>query len=270
MNNYENRIVLFLDILGFKKIINETIKKSKKSSPFEVVDKTTFIIETIREMTNDAEISHKKSSKVVSQFSDSIVISFKADDQKELPNLFYNLQRLIAKLIARKVLCRGAISYGLLYHKNNLVFGPALVDAFETESQAALYPRVILDKSVIEIMKYHYSFENKHSFRKITFDVNVDSFLKTDTDDKFYVDYFIGTMMFFKEEEMYKIYSDLRKMIMDGLRYKNPSINIKYGWMKNKYNKLKESLELIDKDEELFYKRPDIKKFYDDFKPITT
>jgi hypothetical protein len=270
MKNYENRIVLFLDILGFKKIVEGTLKKTKESDEAEVVEKTKFLIETINEINKIAQLTPKETSKVVTQFSDSIVISFKAYDQEEIPKLFYNLQRLIAKLVAREILCRGAISYGPLYHKENLIFGPALVDAYETETKAALYPRVILDKSVLEIMKYNYSLENKHTYRKIRFDSEVDSCLKTDTDDKFYIDYFTGSMMFYNDEELFKVYKNLRKIITDGLRFKDPNINIKYGWMKNKYNKLPEYLEHINQEEELFDKRPDIKKFYLEFKPIKT
>lgn len=119
MNNYENRIVFFLDILGFKKIVEETVQRTKQSEE-EIAEKTSFLIETMNEMTKLAQLSPGETSKVVTQFSDSIVISFKADDQEEIPGLFYSLQRLIAKLIAREVLCRGAISYGLLYHKPKL------------------------------------------------------------------------------------------------------------------------------------------------------
>lgn len=268
MDNYENRIVLFLDILGFKKIIEETVEKENDSSGKEIIEKTSFLIETINEMTKVASLTPKETTKNVTQFSDSIVISFKADDEKEIPSLFHNLQRLIAQLIAREILCRGAISYGKLYHKDNLIFGPALVDAYETESQAALYPRVILDKSVLDIMKYNYSLENKHSYRKITFDANIDAYLKIDTDDKFYIDYFTGTMMFFENKELFDVYRKIRRLIINGLRFKKPNVNIKYAWMKNKYNKLPEMLERINDDEELFYKRPDVKKFYDEFKPI--
>ncbi|MCL3782705.1 hypothetical protein EMN47_20150 [Prolixibacteraceae bacterium JC049] len=268
MENYENRIVLFLDILGFKKIVGDTLKKTKESEEEEIIEKTSFIIETIKEMTEVAQMTPKETSKIVTQFSDSIVISFNADDQKEIPRLFFNLQRLIAKLIAREVLCRGAISYGPLYHKESLIFGPALVDAYETESQAALYPRVILDRSVLEVMKYNYSLEYKHSYRKITFDADIDSFLKADTDDKFYIDYFTGTMMFYEGDDLFKVYKNLRRIITNGLRFKNPNLNIKYGWMKNKYNRLPESLKHIDQEEELFSKRPDIEKFYNEFKPI--
>lgn len=270
MSNYENRIVLFLDILGFKKIIQGTVQKNSQSRDEEIKEKTSFIIETINEMKEVAQPNLNNSSKVVSQFSDSIVISFNADDQKEIPILFHNLQRLIVKLIAREVLCRGAISYGKLYHKSNMIFGPALVDAYETESKAALYPRVILDKSVLEIMKSNYSIEYKNSYRKIRFESDIASYLKTDTDDKFYIDFFTGTMMFYEDKELFNVYKNLRKMIINGLRNKKPNINIKYGWMKNKYNRIPEFLEQINEEEGLFYKRSDIKRFYNEFKQIKT
>ena len=270
MSNYENRIVLFLDILGFKKIIQGTVQKNSQSRDEEIKEKTSFIIETINEMKEVAQPNLNNSSKVVSQFSDSIVISFNADDQKEIPILFHNLQRLIVKLIAREVLCRGAISYGKLYHKSNMIFGPALVDAYETESKAALYPRVILDKSVLEIMKSNYSIEYKNSYRKIRFESDIASYLKTDTDDKFYIDFFTGTMMFYEDKELFNVYKNLRKLIINGLRNKKPNINIKYGWMKNKYNRIPEFLEQINEEEGLFYKRSDIKRFYNEFKQIKT
>jgi hypothetical protein len=119
MKNYENRIVLFLDMLGFKRIVGDTIFKTKEAEEEEVVAKTSFLIETIKEMTEIAQKTPKETSKVVTQFSDSIVISFNADDQKEIPRMFYNLQRLIAKLISREVLCRGAILCVFKLKRNN-------------------------------------------------------------------------------------------------------------------------------------------------------
>jgi len=266
MNNYEDRIVLFLDILGFKRIIDGTMSKEEE----EIPDKTQFIIETINEMAKTVELTTEGTSKNVTQFSDSIVISFKQNDIREIPKLFYNLLRLITNLLSREILCRGAVSYGKLYHKDNLIFGPALVDAYEAESQIALYPRVILDKSVIEIMKYHYTSENDNFFRRIRFDTEIESYLKTDTDDKFYIDYFFGSMIFLQNEELFRVYNNLRKLIVDGLRFKDTNFYIKYEWMKSKYNKLPKILKRIDKEGELFVERKDIEQFVKDFKPIKT
>jgi hypothetical protein len=266
-NNYENRIVLFLDILGFKKIIEKTVSNSDKVE-VEVVKETFFLIQTIKEMVEDAHGNSKKSSRMISQFSDSIIVSFNVTDLKEIPRLFYDLLRLISKLVARGMLCRGAISYGLLYHKDNLIFGPALVDAYETESQGSIYPRVILDKTVLDVMRMNYSLEATHKYRLIIFEANVQSYLKVDTDDKFYLDYFSGLAMFFENDQLLDVYKNLRQMIIKGLKNKSPNINIKFGWMRNKFNKIPVFFEDLDRDEDLFFKRPDVKNLYDNFKYI--
>ena len=263
MPNYEDRIVLFLDILGFKKIIEETLEKD-----IEVVTKTTHLAESLMEMTKNAIRGSNKTSRVVSQFSDSIVISFLEDDITELKNLFSIINQLVAKLLAQGYYCRGAISYGKLYHKNNIVFGPALVDAYETESQAALYPRIILDHSIVELMKFNYSLKLNHEYRKILFEEDVKLYLSIDSDDKFYINYFTGAMLFFEGEKLSEIYSSLRKDIINGLRFKSPSIKIKYGWMKNKFNKIPKLLININNNEDIFQKRPDIEKLFNEFKPI--
>ena len=79
MSNYENRIVLFLDILGFKKIIEETEIKGQEN-----VDQTSFLIETIKEMKEAVNLTSTETTKNVTQFSDSIVVSFAENDQKEI------------------------------------------------------------------------------------------------------------------------------------------------------------------------------------------
>lgn len=265
MVNYENRVVLFLDILGFSEIIENTVDKNEE----EIASKTQFLIDLIGKMTKVANSTPKNSSKVVTQFSDSIVISFKEDDREEIQGIFFNLQRLIANLLEQKILCRGAISYGKLFHDESIVFGPALVEAYFTESQAALYPRVILDNAVLEIMRKNFSFKNSNSYANIRFDSNVKSELEKDSDDKFYVDYFSGAMYFFRDDNLFEMYENLRKVISDGLRRKKPNEKIKYTWMRNKYNYLPTKIEKINNEEiDLFDRRPDIERFYKTFKPI--
>ncbi|CAM3677103.1 hypothetical protein POKO110462_15080 [Pontibacter korlensis] len=58
----------------------------------------------------------KETTKVVTQFSDAIVVSFIEKDVKEIPQFLSDTHRLVATLANKNMLCRGAISYGLLYH----------------------------------------------------------------------------------------------------------------------------------------------------------
>jgi len=237
MKNYENRVVLFLDILGFKNIIDKTYNSSTDDDiPTNIFE----LYDVLLSMTNDFVTNNKKTSKVVTQFSDSIVISFKEDENEGIFILFDEIQNLIIKLLSKKIICRGAISYGKLIHTKDIIFGPALVDAYETETKAAMYPRVILDKSIIDIGKKYHSYRGK-KFDNETVN-NILEYLTTenlqkDTDEKYYIDYFISVVRNKNEIQLIKNHiENLRLIIINGLKYKSPDLKVKYGWMKNKYN----------------------------------
>ncbi len=259
---YEKRYVLFLDILGFQKIIEDTEKEKGQT------EKIKNLLEALKEMKKIVSRMPKETSKIVTQFSDSIVVSFKEDDIKEMQFFLTNIHKLIAALAYRQIFCRGAIAYGNIYHTKDFVFGPGMVDAYLTESHAAMYPRVIFDKSVLDIMKENYTFNNIKSYRAVQFDGKVDSYLKFDLDDKLYFDYFSRASYYYRNEELEEYYKKLRQSIINGLKFKAPGIKAKYGWMRNKYNKIAADLYKADEAEDVFYGRPDLRKFAASFKEI--
>lgn len=245
MTHYENRIVLFLDILGFQKIIyNTVIKGEDKNDRIEKLYKSLLLIKE--------EVSRNKgTSKVVTQFSDSIVVSFKEDDSREFITFFRGILFLLIKLIRQDIVCRGAISYGKLIHNNEIVFGPALNEAYLTESEAALYPRVILDKSIVDTLRNNYKAQTLDIIDRLRFDPEVRSTLNVDTDDKLYIDYFTGALMLLHDASIIDYFTDLRKFIISGQRFVSPSIKIKYGWMKNKFNRFLDEFPSIQNDQNL-------------------
>lgn len=260
--NYENRIVLFLDILGFQKIIDETTDKEQ-----EIADKTDFLIQSLELMSTLIAGLKKGYSSIITQFSDSIVVSFKEDDLKEISVFFNTVHRLVIEMTKRKLLCRGAIAYGKLYHTDRFIFGPALIEAYLTESKASQYPRIILDKTIIEILKYNYSDRLEHTYKKMRFEDDTNSVLRIDTDDKYFFDYFPTAIQHVYDKDLIEYYGTLKKLIINGYKFKDPSIQIKYGWMKNKFNQLKEDLESIIAEYEV--NRLDVNNFIRDFKKIT-
>ncbi|MGL4736314.1 MAG: hypothetical protein ACRCW2_02555, partial [Cellulosilyticaceae bacterium] len=52
---------------------------------------------------------------------------------------------------------RGGLSMGDFYINEDIVFGPALLDAHHTESQTACYPRIVLDDQTAQKLKYFMS-----------------------------------------------------------------------------------------------------------------
>lgn len=249
---YENRIVLFLDILGFKSIIDKTVEKQiENANAIELLYKNlNDIREFLKKRLKQTDVFNNRNfSLKVTQFSDSIIISFVNNDNVTLFNLIRTIQELIIMLVNNGIICRGAISYGKLIHDNKIIFGPALNEAYETETKAALYPRIILDRSIIKI--------GKQSQPTLFDDLNTNEelilgYLSQDTDDKFYIDYFpkdIGNYKYITDIQSYL--DNLRHIIINGLKFTKPDLKVKYGWMKNKYNNMLLILKSENKIKEL-------------------
>lgn len=237
--NYENRVVLFLDILGFKSIIDKTYN-SDGSDNLEQIDR---LYEALKDMKVNVKFRRRASSHVVTQFSDSIVVSFEEDEEKAVFILFDDIQNLLVNLIFKGIICRGAISYGKLVHDSKIVFGPALIDAYETESKAALYPRVILDKTIVDIGRKFQKIRQLSLFGDTTDDL-LNKRLKKDTDEKYFVDYFYNARYQMTEDIFIPYYVDsLKRIITSGQNFKSPDLNVKYGWMKNKFNNMVDILK---------------------------
>ncbi len=263
---YDNRITVFLDILGFKQIIKSTEDKDGN----DIEKNIKFLHDTIlkiRELLDiDIEGGHHAKSKQVTQFSDSIVISFKEKEESEVFYTISDIQTLVINLALRGIICRGGISYGKLIHNDKMIFGPALVEAYETESKAALYPRIILDKTIIDIGKkyhaiHHGEIDEKNAIMQI---------LNKDTDDMFYIDYFSKAQGELNDPDydMPTYINKLKEIIEIGIKAgkKAPDVKVKYNWMKNKFNTMvkvyttSEFLSSLDDQ--------DLKHYYTELKQI--
>jgi len=50
--------------------------------------------------------------------------------------------------LAMGILSRGGVGHGLLHHENGIVFGHALIQAYELESKQAIYPRILVPQDI--------------------------------------------------------------------------------------------------------------------------
>lgn len=246
--NYENRIVAFIDILGFKDLLDKTVDKDENDVE-GYIDSINDAYRVIRNAWDlDAEISkptvlsklvekeNKKKKKVVTIFSDTIVVSFLQNAPSEIFFTLIEIKWMIMNLVNRGILCRGALSFGKLIHTDKNIFGPALVEAYITESKAALYPRIIISRELIQLAgKYtanHHSPEEEVEY--------VNDLLKKDGDGMYYIDYFLGAQSELDDPE-YDFPEYLSKMgdfVRKGLRSRRPDVKIKYMWMREKINEV--------------------------------
>ena len=229
--NYEDRVVCFIDILGFRSHISKTIDKDSK----EVAEETGNLIKAFNVIKNvNAHVIDDVKTKKVTQFSDCLVISFVLSEKSEVFCTLKEIQWLLIELVKYGILCRGGITFGKLVHTDDIVFGPALVDAYILESKAANYPRVLVDNSILDIAtKYHASHHGpQHEIESIK------ECLGLDSDGMFYIDYILEITEEFDDlEDDYAIFlNSLSELIEEHIDSPKPDIRVKYSWLKEKYN----------------------------------
>ncbi|WP_240049402.1 hypothetical protein [Burkholderia thailandensis] len=177
---YEERIVAFVDVLGFKEIIKrsatepELVRKVHHALDVRNNDwATVFAADVGLDMTA-ADFQDRLHS-----FSDFVVVSVRPDI-REIGLMVYIIFKICRQLLVSGFLSRGGIAKGPLYHRDDsgkdaeagppMVFGPAFVEAYLFESSHADGPRVILQNKVRE-----------HILRKCSElpDTKLTSFLRT-------------------------------------------------------------------------------------------
>lgn len=170
---YEDRIVCFIDVLGFKsaieqslenqQITNELYKLINELTPTKISDLTygqvpVFDFQTSLQpqlakdyyqggQTQEFQTVYPLA---ITQFSDSFVISCPADNKAShlllLKAVFYICAKFFEQL---GMLVRGGISIGKVIHESSgPLFGPAMNEAYRLESKCATYPRIIFTEEV--------------------------------------------------------------------------------------------------------------------------
>lgn len=227
--HYETRVCCFIDILGFRNHISKTVFDSGT----EVEEKTNAIREILhlsRKMTGDTEVLQ---SKIVTYFSDSIVISYRYDETGALFNVLLNLQHVTMELANNGFLVRGGISIGMLCHDQDYVFGPALVAAYDMESKMANYPRIIIGKDVIEAgLQPETAFNGPAGERTY-----INEILSIDEDDMYYIDFISKVSGEFDTEFSEAAYlKNLQALYFKDFKLEPRKTKVKLIWLRKKIN----------------------------------
>lgn len=221
---YEERIVAFVDILGFSSMIN---KSESNEIEYERIKHALDTIQLVKNRT--ASLIAK-----VTTFSDSIVISYPTNGKDPLFYILIDLVHLQLDLLQQGVLVRGGIAKGKVRHVKEMVFGPAMVAAYELESKYAIYPRIIVEKEVVDW--------EKDNYRKQIFGAEYDiddlnNLLKRDEyNDVYYIDILRQYQEIDYAEDFITILHKVHSTIIDGLSHKSKPVVMKYIWLKNYFN----------------------------------
>lgn len=248
---YTERIVAFIDILGFKKLVERSLH-----SP-EAAQRIYRALQLIYQRKEDNEatgfMGMQKYGVEVAVFSDSVVISYPVDYSGGLFFVLLDVIHLQLELMGLGILIRGGIAIGPLYHNGQIVYGPAMNQAYLLESVYAVYPRIILDEQTavngtLKTCAQGHTVQMEAEY--------IDACIRRDKDGFYYLDILRqdSELSDFGDEYYYWL-KTVRKIIVQGLNdnMTDKRIYDKYVWMKNYFNE-------VVSDKEAFYPTPETGK----------
>jgi hypothetical protein len=232
---YENRIIAFLDIMGWSEAIKNSINDPSFTTQLGIgVDFINKHIEMARwqqehQFPYDYQISH---------FSDSIIISTNCE-QFSFDHISAQVHWIIQYFLSMKLPIRGAITIGKLIHRQSMVYGPALVRAYELEKDVAIWPRVILDEPITMSVPENITVSDQSG--KI---LNIIKRWDTDNDGWAFIDYLKSQFGFIEDNSpsshQKTLLTQARVLITEKLSEykKNSRTHSKYLWMALYFNRV--------------------------------
>lgn len=256
---YQNRVVAFLDVLGFQEKLfqfeKEAISKlnQEKEQEFENLEKGQFLqsiqaddfintfLEAISKVDNDKFKYYL--------FSDNICITLNYDSDK---NLLLELLMLISDLFysfAQKgYFLRGGIDFGKFISQDRIALGVPLVKAYKLETETAVYPRIVISQDFKKIFE-EYTTGNE---QEIQLPIFIKSLILSSCENN-YLNVFLKV---FQTDEKEVYFKNIRESIIKNLEENRmkEKVYVKYEWLAKEYDLFIEhytsNLAYLDSDSE--------------------
>jgi hypothetical protein len=222
---YKTCLVTYFDILGFRGLLRS-----------ETAGRISRILRVVKEASRRDKESERDFERLYESFSDltlrSIVVSSIDFLRARSALLFYELESIAKvqiELIQREnILVRGGIAIGPLVKSWGLVYGDALVKAYELEEKAT-HPRVLIHPELV-VLLHDLSGKGNH-------DIEI-SQLVTRDHGLSYVDYLrYRTRLtdWDAQAEFFRLHKQLVEQGLAGFS-SHPRIRAKYRWLKRYHN----------------------------------
>jgi len=213
--DFKNKIVAFIDVLGFKNLLDKgEVSKLKRY--------IEFVAEEINVSYDGYNIDYLL-------ISDTIVI-YTDYDERHFANIIRTVSMLQARLLTYKILLRGSITSGKLYTQKskNIIVGQGLINAYLLE-QKAIFPRVIIDR---EFLKHP-------DYKKILFKISNEKWINsseytTSLSGFIYVNYLLTLVtfrQFYLNNRLNEVYILLKENIYSNIHFE------KYNWLRTEFDK---------------------------------
>jgi hypothetical protein len=222
---YKTCLATYFDILGFRGLLKS-----------ETAGRISRILRVVKESSRRDKESEHDFERLYENFSDltlrSIVVSsidFLRDRSALLLYELESIAKVQIELIQREnILVRGGIAIGPLVKSWGLVYGDALVKAYELETKA-VHPRVLIHPELVQVLQ-DLSSEGNH-------DIEINQLVARDHGIS-YVDYLRYRSRLTDWEEQAEFFGLHKQLVEDGLAKfsSQPHIREKYLWLRRYHN----------------------------------
>ena len=143
-------IVAFVDLLG----TSQAIKNDENDVNLHTMN---YILQTAFDMCEDTSVCKTKVN--VKAFSDNIVFSMELpedNDETERMAIVHNVMEICAffqiAAFEMGISTRGGITVGDFFCNDIFVWGKGLLRAYNLENKVAIYPRIVVDESILPLI----------------------------------------------------------------------------------------------------------------------
>ena len=132
-------LVALLDVLAYRNHLK--LDRSSGNETFKAkLESALSVLNSI----NETELSYQA-------ISDTIIIA--ASPSTPISEFISTIAEVQRSFLLSGLLIRGGIAFEQHFKSGNLTYSHALAVAYELEQKQAIYPRVVIDKSVIEMLR---------------------------------------------------------------------------------------------------------------------
>ena len=246
--SYEDRLILFIDFLGFSEIVGKTAADDKALHGL------------VKAMDRLGEIGESTllASQKVTQFSDSIVASYRITEPSAVFHLLNAIAFCVVDLAYMGYLVRGGVTVGKLYHTGKHVVGPAMIDAYHLESKLAQVPRVVIDEKLLAVARNYrdemHTEEDEAEYAS--------HFMTLDRDGQHFFDYVSHRSVIEVtgcDQDLYPDYlGRIGQHIAEGLAHPELPVRAKYVWLQSQYQTAIQQVESLPEDHPFRVNEPDL------------
>ncbi len=227
---YQERAVIFVDVLGFqeklKEFENDAISKSK-GAEYLISPKANQFINTFKKVISLLD----EDNFTYYLFSDNICITIDYISNPDLlVNVLFTISELFYAFAQEGYFLRGGVDVGKFVDEKSIALGIPLLNAYLLEQKYAVYPRILISDNYRSKLKEYIDMKRISSASSRNID-----YLLNQSCELYYLNVFYNVV---RKEDKIDFFANFKNKIKENLdlTQQKEAIHIKYEWLADELN----------------------------------